>query len=156
MELHVNQRRYTVDSDQDRSLLSVLREELELTGPKYGCGEGQCGACTVSLDGVNVHACVTPVSAAVGKHVLSVEGLASSGHLVPVQEAFLEAEALQCGYCTSGMVMAAVELLSKNPQPSRPEIIKAMQGHICRCGAYPRIVHAVEIAASRHAEAPHA
>jgi aerobic-type carbon monoxide dehydrogenase small subunit (CoxS/CutS family) len=156
MELHVNHRRYSVDTERDRSLLSVLREELELTGPKYGCGEGQCGACTVSLDGVNVHSCVTPVGDAAGKHVLTVEGLVSDGHLLAVQEAFLEADALQCGYCTSGMVMGAVELLSKNPHPSRPEIIHAVQGHICRCGAYPRIVHAVEIAASRHTEAPHA
>jgi aerobic-type carbon monoxide dehydrogenase small subunit (CoxS/CutS family) len=156
MELQVNHRRYSVDADSDRSLLSVLREELELTGAKYGCGEGQCGACTVSLDGVNVRACITPVSEAVGKHVVTVEGLASGGHPLPIQEAFLEADALQCGYCTSGMVMAATELLSKNPHPSRPEIIRGMQGHICRCGAYPRIVHAVEIAASRHAEAPHA
>ena len=157
MELHVNNRRYTVDADPERSLLSVLREELNLTGAKYGCGEGQCGACTVSLDGANIRSCITPVSAARGKHILTVEGLVSGNKLHPVQEAFLEADALQCGYCTSGMVMAGVELLSKDPHPDRAQIVKAMQGHICRCGAYPRIVHALEIAGGHHsAEVSHA
>lgn len=155
MELRVNNTRHTIDTDPERSLLSVLREELQLTGAKYGCGEGQCGACTVSLDGVNVRSCITPVSAAAGKHVATVEGLAAGARIHPVQQAFLEADALQCGYCTSGMVMAATELLRRNPHPSRPEIVKAMQGHICRCGAYARIVHAVEIAAARPAEAHH-
>ena len=133
----------------DRSLLSVLRDELDLTGAKYGCGEGQCGACTVLLDGSPVRSCITRVSDAAGKRITTIEGLEREGCLHPLQEAFLETGALQCGYCTPGMIMSGVSLLGKNAAPTEAEIIHGMQGHICRCGTYPRIVAAVRLAARR-------
>jgi nicotinate dehydrogenase subunit A len=147
-ELHVNGERRGIDADPDRSLLSVLRDDLGLTGAKYGCGEGQCGSCTVLLDGQRVRSCVTRVSAAAGKSVRTVEGLADGDRLHPVQLAMLEADALQCGYCTPGMVMTAVALLEANPEPTRDEIVRGMNGNICRCGTYQRIVTAVEKAAA--------
>jgi len=144
MRLVVNGESLPVDAEPGASLLNVLREQADLTGAKYGCGEGQCGACTVLIDGSPVRACVTPVQAAVGKQITTIEGLAEGQQLHPVQEAFLEMGALQCGYCTPGMILSAVGFLNKNSSPSRNEILRAMEGNICRCGAYPRILTAIE------------
>jgi aerobic-type carbon monoxide dehydrogenase small subunit (CoxS/CutS family) len=146
-ELHVNGARRRVDADEERPLLSVLRDDLNLTGSKYGCGEGRCGACTVLLDGRPVRACVTAVRAAAGHEVRTIEGLARGDRLHPLQEAFLRAGALQCGYCTPGMIMSALALLSQEPQPSLEDIVRFMGGNICRCGTYPRIVTAIQEAA---------
>ena len=148
MELHVNGERRPIDADAERPLLSVLRDDLDLTGSKYGCGEGRCGACTVLIDGRPTRSCVTPVSSAAGKTVRTIEGLASADRLHPLQEAFLRADALQCGYCTSGMIMSALALLSQQPRPSREDIILFMGGNVCRCGTYPRIVDAIQQAAA--------
>ncbi len=146
-ELHVNGARRAVNADGERSLLSVLRDDLDLTGSKYGCGEGRCGACTVLLDGKAVRSCSTPVSTAADTEIQTIEGLAKDGKLHPIQEAFLKADALQCGYCTCGMIMSAVALLSRDPEPSREDIVRFMNGNICRCGTYPRIVAAIQEAA---------
>jgi aerobic-type carbon monoxide dehydrogenase small subunit (CoxS/CutS family) len=146
-ELHVNGTRRRVNASPDRSLLSVLRDDLDLTGTKYGCGEGQCGACTVLLDGQAVRSCITRVSAVEGKRIITIEGLERDGNLHPLQEAFLEAGAMQCGYCTAGMIMSGVSLLAQNGSPTESEIAHGMQGNICRCGTYPRIVAAVRMAA---------
>ena len=148
IELRVNGTRRRVDLESERSLLSVLRDDLDLTGAKYGCGEGQCGACTVLIDGQPVRSCVTKVSAIAGKQVTTIEGLEQSGRLHPLQEAFLEAGAMQCGYCIPGMIMSGVGLLKKNPHPGEPDIARAMEGNICRCGTYPRIVAAIRQATS--------
>jgi len=157
LKLAVNQRAYTVDVDPQTSLLTVLREHLDLTGSKYGCGEGQCGACTVLVDGRAQRSCLTRAGTVVGKEITTIEGLARAEQLHPVQEAFLEAGAMQCGYCTSGMIMSAVALLKRNPTPKSNEIIDFMDGNICRCGTYPRIISAIQkasqaIAASRSAK----
>jgi len=133
----------------DEKLLYVLRDELGLTGAKYGCGEGQCGACTVLLDGQPVRSCRTPAGLTAGKKITTIEGLERDGRLHPVQEEFLQAEAFQCGYCTPGMILSAVALLRQNPKPSDEQIIQRMSGNICRCGTYLRIVEAVRQAASR-------
>ncbi len=146
-ELLVNGTRHRIDADSTRSLLSILRDDLDLTGTKYGCGEGQCGACTVLLDGRAVRSCITRVGAAEGREITTIEGLERNGRLHPVQEAFLEHDAMQCGYCTPGMVLTAVSLLRDNPHPSDAEIIRAMQGNLCRCGAYTRILSAIRQAA---------
>lgn len=146
-ELHVNGVKVKINAEVDRSLLSVLRDDLDLTGSKYGCGEGQCGACTVLLDGQATRSCITRLGAAAGKKITTIEGLEKSGRLHPLQEAFLEADALQCGYCTPGMIMSSVALLSKNPSPSDQEIVRLMEGNVCRCGTYPRIVTAIRKAA---------
>jgi aerobic-type carbon monoxide dehydrogenase small subunit (CoxS/CutS family) len=146
-ELNVNGTLRPVQAEAGRSLLGVLRDDLGLTGSKYGCGEGQCGACTVLLDGKRVRSCVTRVDAVAGKPVRTIEGMADGDKLHPLQEALLEAGALQCGYCTPGMVMSALALLESNPAPSRDEIVRTMNGNICRCGEYNRIVDAVEKAA---------
>lgn len=143
-ELHVNGSRRVLDADAERSLLSVLRDDLDLTGSKYGCGEGRCGACTVLLDGRAVRSCSTPVSTAAETEIQTIEGLANDGKLHPLQEAFIKADALQCGYCTSGMIMSAVALLKRDPQPSREDIVRFMNGNICRCGTYSRILTAIE------------
>jgi isoquinoline 1-oxidoreductase subunit alpha len=143
IRLTVNGRPYTVDTDPQTSLLSVLREQLDLTGSKYGCGEGQCGACTVLIDGKAQRSCITRVSAVSQKQITTIEGLANGERLHPVQEAFLEAGAMQCGYCTSGMIMSAVALLQRNSSPTESEIISFMDGNVCRCGTYPRIVGAI-------------
>jgi aerobic-type carbon monoxide dehydrogenase small subunit (CoxS/CutS family) len=142
-ELHVNGNKLRIDSAADRSLLSVLRDDLDLTGSKYGCGEGQCGACTVLIDGQATRSCVTSVASAAGKKITTIESLERNGRLHPLQEAFLEADALQCGYCTPGMIMSGVALLSKNPNPNEAEIIRSMEGNICRCGTYHRVVAAI-------------
>jgi aerobic-type carbon monoxide dehydrogenase small subunit (CoxS/CutS family) len=146
-DLEVNGARRAVDADAERSLLSVLRDDLDLTGSKYGCGEGRCGACTVLLDGKPVRSCTTRVGAAGGKPIRTIEGLASSTRLHPLQEAFLQVGAMQCGYCTPGMIMSALALLTSNPEPRREDILVAMNGNICRCGTYQRIVSAIEQAA---------
>jgi len=132
INLRVNGRRCEVTTDMERSLLDVLREELDLTGTKYGCGEAQCGACTVLVDGVPTRACVTPVGAVADRELRTIEGLATGDELHPVQQAFLDADALQCGYCTSGMILAAVALLERNPRPTRAEIswIAAISGNV--------------------------
>jgi len=136
-----------VDAALDETLLEVLRDRLQLTGTKYGCGEGQCGACTVLLDGRAVRSCRVAVSAAAGKKITTIEGLERDGHLHPVQAAFLEVEAFQCGYCTPGMIMAAVALLESQPAPSAEDVASRLVGNVCRCGTYPRIVAAVRLAA---------
>jgi aerobic-type carbon monoxide dehydrogenase small subunit (CoxS/CutS family) len=148
-ELLLNGGRQRIDADSDRTLLSVLRDDLDLTGTKYGCGEGQCAACTVLVDGVATKACLTKVGSVAGKRIVTIEGLASNGKLHPVQQAFLDADALQCGYCTPGMIMGAVALLRRTPNPSEAEIASGMNGHICRCGTYPRVVHAIRSAAGK-------
>jgi len=146
-ELHVNSKNVRVDVEAERSLLSVLRDDLALTGCKYGCGEGQCGACTVLIDGAPTRSCKMAVGEVGDGKIATVESFERDGRLHPVQQAFLEADALQCGYCTCGMVVAAVALLEKNPNPSDAEIVRAMNGHICRCGVYQRIVAAIKHAA---------
>jgi len=147
LHLAVNQRSYTVDVDPQASLLTVLREHLDLTGSKYGCGEGQCGACTVLIDGKARRSCITRAETVAQKTITTIEGLASGDQLHPVQEAFLEVGAMQCGYCTSGMIMSAVALLNGNHHPTESEIVDFMNGNICRCGTYPRIVSAIQKAA---------
>ena len=145
--LTVNGAKRGVDAPPEESLLSVLRNRLQLTGSKYGCGEGQCGACTVLLDGRPARSCRTQVSEAAGKKITTIEGLAKNGRLHPVQAAFLEAEAFQCGYCTPGMIVATVGLLQANPDPGEEDIAEGLTGNICRCGSYPRILAAVRQAA---------
>lgn len=145
--LQINGHKYQVTVDRQTSLLSVLREFLDLTGSKYGCGEGQCGACTVLIDGKARRSCLLPLSAAEGKQITTIEGLARGEQLHPVQQAFLDEGAMQCAYCTSGMIISAVSLLNANRNPSDEEILTAMQGNICRCGTYPRILAAIHKAA---------
>lgn len=147
IRLAVNGRSHTVDADPQTSLLSVLRDRLDLTGSKYGCGEGACGACTVLVDGRAQRSCITQVGSVAGKQITTIEGLAAGGQLHPVQQAFLEAAALQCGYCTSGMIMSAVSLLDRNPHPKESDIVDFMNGNVCRCGTYSRIVTAIQKAA---------
>jgi aerobic-type carbon monoxide dehydrogenase small subunit (CoxS/CutS family) len=148
MILNVNGIDHTIEAEAtDEPLLSVLRDNLQLTGTKYGCGEGQCGACTVLLDGMPVRSCITPAATAEHKKITTIEGLEQKGELHPVQAAFVQHDAMQCGYCTSGMIISAVGLLRSNPRPSDAEIIKYMNGNICRCGTYRRIVAAIKTAA---------
>lgn len=149
ISLTVNGNKRTVATDPQRPLLDVLREELDLTGTKYGCGEGLCGACSVLMDGKRVLACITPVGEADKKSITTIEGLAKGDSLHPVQEAFAEEGAMQCGYCTSGMIMTAAALLDKNPKPTDDEIAAGMNGNICRCNGYPKIAGAVRRAAER-------
>jgi isoquinoline 1-oxidoreductase alpha subunit len=153
LELTVNGRRHTIHPDAAKSLLAVLREDLDLTGSKYGCGEGECGACTVLLDGRPVRSCITPVSTVGTRPVVTIEGLERDGRLHPVQEAFLAETALQCGYCTAGMILAAVGLLEREPSPGEDEIRRAMEGNVCRCGAYSRVVSAIQRASGERTEA---
>jgi aerobic-type carbon monoxide dehydrogenase small subunit (CoxS/CutS family) len=150
VELDVNGRKYPVQSDPDTTLLFVLREELGLTGTKYGCGEGQCGACTVLIGGTPRRSCQVSVGE-VRQPVRTIEGLEKDGRLHPLQQAFLDHEAFQCAYCTSGMIMSALALLQQNSNPSSQEISQFMQGNICRCGTYPRIVDAIRQAAKTKA-----
>lgn len=149
----VNGIRHAVDAEPDRTLLSLLRDELDLTGTKFGCGEGQCGACTVLIDGAPARSCQTRAAAMGGHKITTIEGLEEHGRLHPLQEAFLEVEAMQCGYCTAGMIMSGVALLRKNPNPDEAAILQAMQGNVCRCGTYPRIVTAVRLAAVKKVKA---
>ena len=147
LTLMVNGSSRAVEAPPEESLLSVLRNRLQLTGTKYGCGEGECGACTVLLNGKPVRSCRTHVGDAAGKKITTIEGLEQNGRLHPVQQAFLEQEAFQCAYCTSGMIMSAAGLLMNKADPSDEEIVRQMNGNICRCGTYARIVVAVRQAA---------
>ncbi len=147
VNLTVNGARRTVDAPAGVTLLDALRDQLDLTGAKYGCGEGQCGACTVLVDGKAVRSCVVPASSAAGKEVETVEGLERDGRLHPLQEAFLEKGAFQCGYCTAGFLMGAAGLLRRVAKPDAATIRHELNGHVCRCGTYPRIVEAVRMAA---------
>lgn len=147
IELEINGKRRQLFCDPETPLLSALRDELGLTGTKYGCGEGQCGACTVLMDGTPRRSCQIPVSAAASRSIITIEGLENDGRLHPVQQAFLDAGAFQCAYCTPGMIMSSVGLLSTKTNPSRDEIVQSLQGNICRCGTHPRIIAAVHLAA---------
>ena len=147
LTLNVNARRQAVDAAPDTPLLYALRNDLGLNGPKFGCGMAQCGACTVHMDGVAVRSCITPVSAAVGKEVTTIEGLGTPDKPHPVQAAFIAEQAGQCGYCLNGMVMSAAALLRQNPKPDNSEIRAALNGNLCRCGSHLRIVRAVRRAA---------
>ena len=147
--LEVNGTEHRVDVPGERSLLSVLRDELDLTGTKYGCGEGQCGACTVLLDGRPVRSCRTQIASTANKKIITIEGLEKNGRLHPVQQSFLDVEAFQCAYCTSGMILSAIALLNRIPNPSEEDIRQHMNGNVCRCGTYSRIVAAVQQAAHK-------
>jgi isoquinoline 1-oxidoreductase subunit alpha len=147
IELDINGKHYPVHCDPDTPLLAVLRDELGLTGTKYGCGEGQCGACTVLIGGLPRRSCQIPVSVATSQSITTIEGLEKNGRLHPVQQAFLDAGAFQCAYCTSGMIMSSVGLLQSTPDPTPAEIAKFLQGNICRCGTHPRVIDAVSRAA---------
>ncbi len=146
-ELRINGKTVRVDADRERPLLGVLRDDLGLTGAKYGCGEGRCGACTVLIDGAPVRSCVTKLGSIAAREITTIEGLAKDGKLHPLQQAFLDAGAMQCAYCTCGMIMTGVALLRENPSPTRQEIVEYMDGNICRCGTYPRIIDALRKAA---------
>jgi len=148
ISVRVNGEQRSVTTDATRSLLEVLREELGLTGSKYGCGEGRCGACTVLVDGQATRACITLLEDVDGAEIQTIEGLASGAELHPLQRAFVEERAMQCGFCTPGMIMGAVALLQEKPAPTATEIVAGMDGHICRCGGYPRIVQAIARAAT--------
>jgi aerobic-type carbon monoxide dehydrogenase small subunit (CoxS/CutS family) len=147
LELLVNGERRRVEVDAEQSLLSALRDEMDLTGAKYGCGEGQCGACTVLLDGRPTRSCVIKAVSVGGSALTTIEGLEQGGRLHPVQAAFLEAGAMQCGYCTPGMILGSVALLARRADPSDAEIARAMERHVCRCCTYPRILRAIREAA---------
>ena len=152
--LRINGESHDVDGAAGDSLLSVLRYELGFTGSKYGCGEGQCGACTVLVDGAATRSCTARLETLAGKAITTIEALASTGSLHPIQQAFLDVEAFQCGYCTSGMVMAAAGLLAANPSPTATDVATALDRNICRCGTFPRIVKAVQLAAQRMKSTP--
>ena len=147
--LNVNGKKLSVDVDASVSLLTVLRDYLDLTGTKYGCGEAQCGACTVLLDGEATRSCVTQVGRAAKKSIVTIEGLEKDGKLTPLQEAFIKADAMQCAYCTSGMIVSATALLHQITQPTREQIIDGMSGNICRCGVYERIINAIQMASGQ-------
>jgi aerobic-type carbon monoxide dehydrogenase small subunit (CoxS/CutS family) len=152
IELEINGKHYSVSYPPDTPLLYVLRDELGLTGTKYGCGEGMCGACTVLLAGTARRSCQIPVSVAASRPITTIEGLEKNGKLHPVQQAFLDSGAFQCAYCTSGMIMSSVSLLQATPHPSTEQIVQALQGNICRCGTHPRIIDAVQRAAGKMQE----
>jgi nicotinate dehydrogenase subunit A len=147
--LRINGRTHEVEGDSDDSLLSILRDDLGLTGSKYGCGEGHCGACTVLVEDQAVRSCVSQIGRLAGKSITTIEGIATGDELHPVQQAMLETEAFQCGYCTPGMVMAIVGLLRTHQNPSDEEIARVMDRNVCRCGVFPRVVRAIHLAASR-------
>ena len=163
IKLRVNERMHEVDAAPDTPLLYVLADDLQLRGPRFGCGLAQCGSCSVLLDGAEIRSCVTPVSAAAGKSITTLEGLPDwyakqrklhkAPALHPVQQAMIDEQAVQCGYCFNGMIIQAAELLSKNPQPTEAEIRTAMNGHLCRCGTYPRVIKAIERASKMMAAA---
>jgi aerobic-type carbon monoxide dehydrogenase small subunit (CoxS/CutS family) len=153
VELSVNGKGHKLDVEPARNLLSVLRDDLDLCGSKYGCGEGRCGACTVLVDGQPVRSCITRIGECRGKQITTIESLERDGRLHPLQQAFLDADAMQCGYCTSGMIMSALALLTANSSPTGDDIVRAMEGNICRCGTYARIVTAVSKAATGMQEA---
>jgi len=139
----------SLEVDPQTSLLEVLRNDRGLNGPKFGCGLAQCGACAVLLDGVSIRSCVTPLAAVEGKSVTTLEGLGDRDHPHPLQAAFIEEQAIQCGYCSNGVIITATELLKKNPSPTDADIRKALSGHLCRCGAQPRMLRAVALAAEK-------
>src|SRR5580693_9128643 len=143
-QLNVNGTSRSISADSQESLLFVLRDQLGLTGSKYGCGEGQCGACTVLIDGTARRSCITRMGTVGDKNITTIEGLAIGERLHPLQQAFLDEAAMQCAYCTSGMIMSATALLNSNHSPSTDDILQAMEGNICRCGTYPRIVSAIQ------------
>jgi aerobic-type carbon monoxide dehydrogenase small subunit (CoxS/CutS family) len=145
MLINVNGVMHEVAVEPDDALLTVLRDQLKLTGPKYGCGEGACGACTVLINGAATRSCITAVSSVAGKEVTTIEGLEKNGKLHAVQEAFLKTDVFQCSYCASGMIMSTVALLKSNATPSEETIVKAMNGNICRCGTYPYIMKAIKL-----------
>ena len=147
MDLVINGAPVRVNVDPERPLLFVLRNELDLTGAKYGCGEGQCGACTVLIDGEPHRSCITPVGTVAGKKITTIEALSDGNRLHPLQDAFIECDAMQCGYCTPGMILESAALLRKNAAPSEEDIKHALEPHVCRCGTYNRIVAAVRMAA---------
>jgi len=147
--LRVNGREHEVEAEPADSLLSILRGDLGLTGSHYGCGEGQCGACTVLLEGAAVRSCVTKVGFVGTRAITTIEGLSDGDRLHPIQQAFLDEEAFQCAYCTSGMIMSVAGLLRTNPNPADQDIVRLLDGNVCRCGTYPRIVRAVRRAADR-------
>ena len=147
LKLLINGSERVLDAPPEQSLLATLRDDLGLTGTKYGCGEGQCGACTVLIDGMAARSCQARIGNLAGKKITTIEALAAGDKLHPVQQAFLEQQAFQCAYCTSGMIMAAAALLERTPNPSPADITRAMNGNVCRCGVYPRIVAAIEQAA---------
>jgi aerobic-type carbon monoxide dehydrogenase small subunit (CoxS/CutS family) len=147
-ELRVNGEKHRLDTDPTRPLLSVLRDDLDLTGCKYGCGEGRCGACTVVIDGKAKRSCVTELGHCGDRSITTVEGLERDGKLHPVQQAFLDAGSMQCGYCTPGMIMSSVALLDSNPEPTADDVVRALAGNVCRCGTYARILVAVRKAAT--------
>lgn len=149
--LNINGKKYDVVAPAEETLLSVLRNHLNLTGTKYGCGEGQCGACTVLMDGAPTRSCSIPAVAAAGTKITTIEGLEQDDRLTPVQQAFLDEGAFQCGYCTSGMIMSATALLRDNHSPNHEQILDAMNGNVCRCGTYPRILAAIKRAAGETA-----
>jgi aerobic-type carbon monoxide dehydrogenase small subunit (CoxS/CutS family) len=153
-ELHVNGAACAVDADSGDALLDVLRDDLGLTGCKISCGEGACGACTVLVDSQPLRSCITPVGRVARQSIQTIEGLALPGRLHPVQQAFIDCDALQCGYCTPGMIMSVVGLLEREPDPGEQVIVEAMQGNICRCGAYSRIVRAIRQAAAALRQLP--
>ena len=149
IDLTLNGKRINIAAEPQTPLLEVLRNDIELNSPKFGCGLAQCGACAVLLDGVSIRSCITPVASVAGRNVTTLEGLGNADKPHPLQQAFIDEQALQCGYCTSGIIMTAAALLEKNPSPSRDEIKSALSGHLCRCGAHPRIVNAVAKAAEK-------
>lgn len=142
--LEINGSRVPVNASAEETLLSVLRNRLGLTGTKYGCGEGQCGACTVLINGRPARSCLVSAASAAGARIVTIEGLEQNGKLTPVQQAFLDEEAFQCGYCTSGMILSATSLLNGTENPTEEQIAAAMEGNVCRCGTYPRILEAVK------------
>jgi nicotinate dehydrogenase subunit A len=154
IRLRVNGAEHDVAAEPDTPLMYVLRNELSLNGPKFGCGLGQCGACTVHVDGAPRRSCVTAVSAVVGKEVVTLEGLGTPERPHPLQQAFIDEQAAQCGYCINGMIMRAASLLARTPRPSRDEIFSAMDANLCRCGTHMRIVRAIERAAAGRPSAP--
>jgi aerobic-type carbon monoxide dehydrogenase small subunit (CoxS/CutS family) len=154
IEFHLNGRTLRLDVDGDRHLLWLLRTDLGLTGAKYGCGAGSCGACTVLMNGAAVRSCVLPVREIQGAEITTIEGLATSDELHPIQQAFVEHGALQCGFCTPGMILSAHALLKATPRPTREQIIAGMDENLCRCGAHQRIALAIESAAARPGGAP--
>ncbi|QWG24883.1 (2Fe-2S)-binding protein [Bradyrhizobium sediminis] len=153
IRLKVNGRIHGIDAAPDTALLYVLRNDLELNGPKYGCGLGECGSCTVLIDGVAARSCVIPIEGCVGRDIVTLEGLGSREHPDPVQQAFIREQAAQCGYCLNGMIMTTRALLNRNPHPTESELLEALRYNLCRCGAHVEIMRAAMRAAGRVAEA---
>ncbi len=143
IEFNINGSRRSLDIDPETPLIEALRNDLSLNAPKFGCGLAQCGACAVLVDGVSIRSCVTPVASIAEKSVITLEGLGTADNPHPLQRAFIDAQAIQCGYCASGVIIAAVALLRTNPSPDRQEIQQALAGHLCRCGAQPRMLKAI-------------